>query len=350
MEALVSILIPAYNAEKTIEYTIRSALAQTWPNKEIIVINDGSTDRTLSIAQRFASKNTVVVSSENQGQSAAVNLGYRIAQGAYIQELDSDDLMAPAKIERQLRALRPDDSKRIVLSSPWAQFYYRTHNARFVRDSLWADLSPAEWLLRKMSQNLYMQNATWLVSRELAEAAGPWDERLYYDQDGEYFARVLLASVGTRFVPETGIYYRASTTNRVSYIGNSNRKKDALFLSMKLQIQYLRSLEDSPRVRDACLTYIRNWYLSFYPERPEIIAELQQIAADLQGSLSEPSLRWKFAWIRPVFGWKMAKWAQVALPSFKSSCIRRYDKTLFDFNIRSGSLYLSRKMESAEHN
>jgi glycosyltransferase involved in cell wall biosynthesis len=334
---LVSILIPAYNAEGTIEYTIRSALAQTWPRKEIIIINDGSTDRTLSIIQKFASKQVLIVSSENRGQSAAINLGFRLAQGAYIQELDSDDLMAPAKIERQLAAVRPGDSKRIVLSSPWAPFYYRTQNAKFVRSSLWEDLSPVEWMLRKMSQNLYMQNATWLVSRELAEAAGPWDERLYYDNDGEYFARVLLASEGTRFVPETGIYYRAPTPNSVSFIGNSDRKKDALFLSMKLQIQHLRSLEESPRVREACLTYIRNWFLNFYPERPEIVAELRQIAQELQGALGEPSLRWKFAWMRPVFGWRMAKWAQMALPQFKSNCIRQCDRALFRFETLGSS-------------
>jgi glycosyltransferase involved in cell wall biosynthesis len=337
MEPLVSILIPAYNAEATIEYTIRSALAQTWPRKEIIIINDGSTDRTLSIAQKFASKELIVMSSENRGQSAAINLGYRQAQGAYIQELDSDDLMAPAKIERQLSALRPGDSKKIVLSSPWAPFYYRTQNAKFVRSSLWEDLSPAEWMLRKMSQNLYMQNATWLVSRELADAAGPWDERLYYDNDGEYFARVLLASDGTRFVPETGIYYRAPTPNSVSFIGNSDRKKDALFLSMKLQIQHVRALEDSPRVRAACLTYIRNWFLNFYPERPEIVAGLRKIAEELEGDIGEPSLRWKFAWMRPVFGWKTAKWAQMALPSFKSSCIRQYDRALSRFETTGSS-------------
>jgi glycosyltransferase involved in cell wall biosynthesis len=334
---LVSILIPAYNAERTIEYTIRSALGQTWRNKEIIIINDGSTDRTLSIIQRYASKQVQVVSSQNQGQSAAINLGFRLAQGAYIQELDSDDLLAPAKIERQLAALRPDDSKRIALSSPWAAFFYRTQNARFVRNSVWEDLSPVEWLLRKFSQNLYMQNATWLVSRELAEAAGPWDERLYYDNDGEYFARVLLASEGTRFVPETGIYYRATTPSSVSYIGNSNRKKDALFLSMKLQIQHLRSLEESPRVREACLTYIRNWLLYFYPERPEIVAELKQVAESLGGHLGEPSLRWKFAWIQPVFGWRFAKWAQLALPLFKSSCIRQCDRALFQFEALGSS-------------
>jgi len=67
MKPLVSILIPAYNAENWIGYTLQSAVAQTWPNKEIIVVNDGSTDRTLEIAQRFASKNVKVVSQRIAG-------------------------------------------------------------------------------------------------------------------------------------------------------------------------------------------------------------------------------------------------------------------------------------------
>ena len=73
-------------------------------------------------------------------------------------------------------------------------FNYRTKRARFVPTSLWQDLSPVEWLLRKMGENLHMQTATWLTSRELTEAAGPWDTRLLSDDDGEYFCRVLLAS------------------------------------------------------------------------------------------------------------------------------------------------------------
>ncbi len=88
-----------------------------------------------------------------------------------------------------------------------------------------------------MSQGTHMQNATWLVSREVAEAAGPWDESLKYDQDGEYFTRVLAASEGTRFVPGTGILYRITGSNRISYIGDSAIKRDSLFRSMKLHIQ-----------------------------------------------------------------------------------------------------------------
>jgi len=337
MKPLVSILIPAYNAQKWIAYTIQSAIAQTWQRKEIIVVDDGSTDRTAELARRFASKEVKVVSTDNQGLSGAVNNAYRLCQGDYIQELDADDLLAPDKIERQLAALRESDSKRILLSSPWAWFHYRTRRAHFVPNSLWHDLSPVEWLLRKMSENLHMQNATWLVSRELAEEAGPWDTRLNYDQDGEYFARVLLASEGTRFVREGRVFYRASDSNRISFIGNSDKKKNSLIRSMNLHIQYIRSLEDSERVRKACLNYMQAWFENFYPDRPDIVVELQSLAAELQGHLDVPHLRWKYAWMVPVFGWKAAKWAQRVLPETKAALLKRWDKAMFEFETRETS-------------
>jgi glycosyltransferase involved in cell wall biosynthesis len=277
------------------------------------------------------------VSTENRGAAAARNHALQLSQGDYIQWLDADDILAPDKIERQLAALRADDSKRILLSSLWAPFYYRTRHASFVHNSLCQDLSPVEWLLRKMGENLHMQTATWLTSRELTEAAGGWDTRLLFDDDGEYFCRVLLASDCTRFVPEARVFYRISPSSRVSHIGTSNGKKDAMTISMRLHIQYLRSLEDSERVRKACLTYLQNWYPTFYPERPDIVAELQSLAAQLHGHLEEPRLRWKYAWMKPVFGWKAAKWAQSSLPLLKASCTRLCDKAKYKVEIRRGT-------------
>ena len=128
---LVSILIPAYNAEEWIAESIESAVAQTWPRKEIIVVDDGSTDRTCDVARGFASQIVKVVSTENQGQSAAVNTAYGLCQGDYIQELDADDLLAPDKIEKQLAALRETDGPRTLLSCPRGYFYYSTTRAWF---------------------------------------------------------------------------------------------------------------------------------------------------------------------------------------------------------------------------
>jgi len=274
------------------------------------------------------------VSSENQGAAAARNHALQLSQGDYIQWLDADDLLAPDKIERQLAALRDFDSRRILLSSSWAYFNYRPNRARFVATSLWQDLSPVEWLLRKMRENLHMQTATWLTSRELGQAAGSWDTRLSFDDDGEYFCRVLLASEGTRFVPQGRVFYRITSSSRVSHIGVSDSKKDSLLLSMKLHIQYLRSLEESERARKACLAYLQNWFDNFYPERPDLVAELQDLATQLDGRLEVPRMRWKYAWMKPVFGWKAAKWAQRALPELKISLIRRWDKTMYRLETR----------------
>ena len=180
-----------------------------------------------------------------------------------------------------------------------------------------------------MRENLHMQNATWLVSRELAEAAGPWDTRLDFDQDGEYFCRVLLASEGTRFVPGTGIYYRTTGEKRVSFIGYSDKKKESLLLSMRLHIQYLRSLEDSERVRKACLAYIQRWCRNFYPERPDLMQEARQLATMLGGRLEIPELSWKYLWIQKLFGFALAKRFRYRWNHYKSSVIRSWDRALF---------------------
>jgi glycosyltransferase involved in cell wall biosynthesis len=249
MKALVSILIPAYNAEKWIADTIKSALAQTWSNREIIIVDDGSRDGTLSIAKHFASSRVCVVSQENQGASAARNKAMTLCQGDYIQWLDADDLLCPNKIARQMQTAEKVGNKRALLSCGWGYFMHRPFKAKFTSSSLWCDLSPVEWLVRKWENNAHMQTATWLVSRELTKAAGPWDARLLNNDDGEYFCRVIVASDDIRFVPGAKVFYREAGTDSLSYVGTSSRKIDAHFLGMQLQISTLRALEDSERVR-----------------------------------------------------------------------------------------------------
>jgi glycosyltransferase involved in cell wall biosynthesis len=327
MKPLVSILIPAFNAQEYIADTLRSAVGQTWEKKEIIVLDDGSIDQTGSIAEQFASEHVSVVRQANQGAAGTRNDLLRLCQGDYIQWLDADDLLAHDKVAKQMEALeRHGHNERRLLSSAWGYFRYRPRKAEFHKTQLWCDLSPLEWLLRKMESNLHMQTATWLVSRRLTEAAGPWDTRLLGDDDGEYFARVIMGSDGIRFIPEAKMYYRTTGSVRLSHIGRSDRKMEAQFLSMRLNIDYIRSIKDDERVRRACVTYLQTWSSHFYPARPDIFKEAERLAILLGGRLEMPGLRWKYAWITPVFGLARAKQAQFVLPQLKESVIRRWDK------------------------
>ena len=309
MKPLVSILIPAFNAQESIADTLRSAVEQTWPRKEIIVVDDGSSDKTLAIAKQFESEGVRVYTKRNEGAASSRNLAFLLSKGDYIQWLDADDLLAPDKIALQMGSLRPDESKRLLLSSAWGRFIHRHDRAEFIPTALWCDLSPLEWLLRKMGDNLFMQTASWLVSRELTEAAGPWDARLLSDDDGEYFCRVLLASESVRFVRESKVYYRGPGVafGSLSYIGRSARKLDAHWISMQLHIGYLRSLENSERVREACLNYLRSSQIHFYPDKVDILKEADELAKDLGGQLGTPGLSWKYSWIKSIFGWRFAK-------------------------------------------
>jgi glycosyltransferase involved in cell wall biosynthesis len=339
---LVSILIPAHNAEDWIADTISSALAQTWPNKEIIVVDDGSTDQTLSAARRFASEGVSVVTQKHQGASAARNKAFSLCQGDYIQWLDADDLLSPDKIAKQMGVAEHRRNKRTLISSSWAYFMHRPNKARFTPTLLWCDLTPVEWLLRKWEHNVHMQTATWLVSRELTEEASPWDARLLVDDDGEYFFRVIMKSEGIRFVPDAKVYYRAVASSTLSDIGFSNQKMEALFLGMKMQIGYLRSMEDNERVRAACLNYLQTWLGHFYPERPDLVEQARQLAAELGGELETPRLRWKYRWMQPIGGYAFAKRAQVLLPRVRQRVEAVRDKALFSLRGRRNSLSRSR--------
>jgi glycosyltransferase involved in cell wall biosynthesis len=325
---LVSILIPAYNAQQWIADTLRSAITQTWPRKEIIVVDDGSSDGTLAVAKQFEGEGVRVVTQKNQGAAAARNTAFSLSHGDYIQWLDADDILAPNKVELQMEVAMRCEDRRKVFSSSWGKFMHRQRRAAFTRTDLWCDLSPVEWLLRKMEQNIYMQTATWLVSRELSEEAGPWNTQLLGDDDGEYFCRVLLASSGTKFVPEAQVYYRTFGYDSLGYIGLSERKCDAHWLSMRLHIGYLRSRDDSRRARMACLRYLRSSLIHFYPEKAAIVREAEQLSLELGEPLGVPSLSWKYTWARSIFGWHAAKRIQISTRKARWNAVRHLDKIL----------------------
>lgn len=329
---LVSILIPAYNAERSIASALQSAIAQTWPHKEIIVVDDGSTDGTLEAARRFAADGVRVIHQENQGAAGARNTALSASRGDYIQWLDADDLLAPDKVASQMELAQHLNNRRVLLSSSWGQFLYRHHRAEFIPTPLWRDLSPVEWLICKLEHNVFMQTAVWLVSRELTEAAGPWNAAMLGDDDGEYFCRILKASEGVRFVPQAKVYYRGPglAFGSLSYSEGSGRRLNALWASMRLHVGYLRSMEDSDRTRAACLKYLNDGLIFFYPEMPDIVAQMQAMARELGGVIAPPRLPAKYSWLKTVFGWHLAKRSQRLMRRLRWALERHWDKTMFE--------------------
>ncbi|MFZ5553495.1 MAG: glycosyltransferase family 2 protein [Bacteroidota bacterium] len=113
---LVSVVIPVYNGEKFISQTISAVLQQTYKNMEIIVVNDGSTDKTKTILEQISSPQLKVVHKSNSGVSDTRNAGISLAKGKYIALLDADDRWHPDNLEKKITLLESDNTTGFVFS------------------------------------------------------------------------------------------------------------------------------------------------------------------------------------------------------------------------------------------
>src|SRR3712207_2570902 len=102
---LVSIIVSCYNAEKYIFETLESLINQTYQNIEIIVVNDGSTDKSEEIIRNVSDERIKYFKQTNKGQCAALNTGFKFSQGKYIKFYDADDVLNPTAIEGQVEVL-----------------------------------------------------------------------------------------------------------------------------------------------------------------------------------------------------------------------------------------------------
>ena len=139
MKPLVSVIIPLYNMERFIQETLSSIIVSSYPNYEIIVMDDGSTDSSLSIAQQFAAShpllNIQVLTQSNQGASAARNNAISLAKGIYILPIDADDLIAPQYIEMAVKVLE-QSTEVLVVGCEIEMFGLRNKRVKYPNFSL----------------------------------------------------------------------------------------------------------------------------------------------------------------------------------------------------------------------
>lgn len=305
---LVSILIPCYNSEQWLAESIESALSQTWKNKEIIIVNDGSTDNSLAVAKSFESSIVKVISQENRGASAARNTALKEAQGDFIQYLDADDLLGRDKIAQQIELLEKSPSNYIA-SGVWGRFFQSPgETGFFLEEPIHQDiLSPVDWLLRIYKYGGMVHPGIWLVPRQVTEKAGLWNEELSLNDDGEYFCRAILASNGVVFCNQAKSYYRSCLPNSLS-----RTKSPAAILSSfkatQLCTEALLGKKNTQDTRKACAIIFQKFIYNTYPNELSLIKEAEKKVNELGGCKGiKPSGGKKFHLFRKFLGWKIAR-------------------------------------------
>jgi glycosyltransferase involved in cell wall biosynthesis len=219
---LVSIVVPCHNAERFVAETLDSALAQTYPCTEIIVIDDGSTDRTSDLIRSYGQQ----VKAEfgpNRGASAARNRGTNLARGEFIQYLDADDLLLRDAIGQRVAALQATGTE--VAYSDWEKFVEIAPGAFEVGERIAGciedlDVNPDIAQLR-----FWAPPAALTYRRTIVEKIGGWKDWLPIIQDARFLQDAGL--VGGRFVhvPSVGARYRVHRGTSLS------RRSEAAFVT-----------------------------------------------------------------------------------------------------------------------
>jgi GT2 family glycosyltransferase len=202
--ARVSVVVPAYNAEATILATIRSVLAQTLPDFELIVIDDGSTDGTVERLAGLADPRLRVHSYDNGGLPTARNRGIALASGEFVAFLDADDEWTPDKLEDQMAALERRGDAGVAYS--WTRFVDEDGRDLYAQRPVFFEGDVYRALL---VSNFTCSGSNILVRRRALEATGGFESSLKVSADWEYCVR-LAARWGFVLVPRHQILYRQS--------------------------------------------------------------------------------------------------------------------------------------------
>ena len=197
MNALVSILIPAYNAARFVERALQSATAQTHQNLEIIVVDDGSRDGTAKIVKGVNDTRITYIYQDNAGPGSARNTALRRCRGEYVSFLDADDYYHPRKIERQLDFLKTNPRYKIVYCNALHVYADRPHRIYKKKD-----VYRSGRILPELLTSSYVNPNAVLVAREVFERIGGFVETRYYPEEWDLWLRMTLAGFEFGYLDE----------------------------------------------------------------------------------------------------------------------------------------------------
>lgn len=194
MSPLVSVIIPVYNGAGYVAEALESALAQDWPHKEVVVVNDGSTDASLAILQGFGDR-IRLIDQTNAGPPAARNRGIAAARGDYIAFLDADDVWLQGKLSAQVRQMQAQPEVHTVFTN-W-HVWEPGADGRFVRPSEierrsvtdQVDASNSGWLYHRLLLDCELLTTTVMLRASMVRRIGGFDLGLWNGDDYDYWLR-----------------------------------------------------------------------------------------------------------------------------------------------------------------
>lgn len=213
---MISVIIPAYNAQSTIAKTIESVRQQTYSNLEIIVIDDGSSDRTAEIVNSIQDLRIKLFNYPNGGVANARNRGIVKAKGEYIAFLDADDFWTGDKLELQLQALIENPDAGVAYS--WTYFLYQDICYPSVPVYHQGNIYP-----QLLTKNFIHHGSNPLIRSEAIISVGEFDLSFSHCADWDYYLR-LAAKYDFVVVPKHQIYYRQSANSMTSKIDDIERQ------------------------------------------------------------------------------------------------------------------------------
>lgn len=210
-DTLVSVVVPVYNGERFIDQTLASALAQTYHPLEVVVVDDGSTDKTAAIVEAVAAHNSRVrfFRTHRTGVAAARNLGIKQARGTLIAPLDADDLWHPEKIARQLDVMRASSPK-VGLVYCWS---IDIDESDFVISTPFRGKSTAQGqVTAELAKGNFLENSSSpLIKRACLDAIGGYDSNLVPHGAEDWKLYLALSEICEfAVVPEYLVGYRQS--------------------------------------------------------------------------------------------------------------------------------------------
>lgn len=306
----VSILIPIYNKDRYIDGTINSALNQSWPNKEIIIVDDGSTDDSYKIAKSYNSNMVKVYRQKNSGAANARNIAFRKSTGDYIQYLDADDLMDADKIKFQMELLfKYNYDPDILVFGGWLEFDDgKDLDFTIRRDhKCLKDYIPAyEAIIQcwKVSFPLIPIH-TFLIPRGLIEKAGEWREYYKKHEDCEFFARLLFYSKNLVCCKSSMVYYR-------NVEGSLSKPNSSEKIFSELQVireitEIILSRTTSVDAKYACSLHYTEFIESRYPLNKPYLDDAYNDLKKYGLSFLTSHRGYSYKLLYALFGWRMTK-------------------------------------------